>query len=74
MGECADDILKTLNLDKEKATYDEVKTAINDYFEVRRNVIVERVKFNKRVQQQVNQLTHLFEIFIGSPMTVSMEH
>ena len=51
MGECADDIIKTLNIDEEKATYEEVKMAINNYFEVRRNVIVERVKFNKRVQQ-----------------------
>ena len=51
MGECEDDILKTLNLDEEKATYEEVKIAINKYFEVRRNVIVERVKFNKRVDQ-----------------------
>lgn len=51
MGECADDMIKTLNIDEEKTTYEEVKSAINNYFEVRRNVIVERVKFNKRVQQ-----------------------
>lgn len=51
IGECANDIIKTLNIDEEKTTYEEVKSAINNYFEVRRNVIVERVKFNKRVQQ-----------------------
>ncbi|XP_031574104.1 uncharacterized protein LOC116307918 [Actinia tenebrosa] len=52
MGECADDILQTINIDEEKATYEEVKTALNKYYEVRRNVLVERAKFNKRVQQQ----------------------
>ena len=51
MGECADDTLKTLNLEEENATYEEVKTAISNHFEGRRNVIVERVKLNKRVQQ-----------------------
>ena len=61
MGECADDILKTLNLDEENATYEEVKTAINNYFEVRRNVIVERVKFNKRVQQPGEPIDSLIQ-------------
>ena len=51
MGECADDTLKTLNLEEENATYEEVKTAISNHFEGRRNVIVERVKLSKRVQQ-----------------------
>ena len=51
MGECADDILKTLNIDEEKASYEEVKTALNGYYEIRRNVLVERAKFNKRIQQ-----------------------
>ena len=51
MGECADDILKTLNIDKEKASYEEVKTALNENYEICRNVLVERAKFNKRVQK-----------------------
>ena len=51
MGECADYILKTLNIDEEKASYEEVKTALNEYYEIRRNVLVERAKFNKRVQK-----------------------
>ena len=51
MGECADDILKTLNIDEDKASYEEVKTALNEYYEIRRNVLVERAKFNKRVQK-----------------------
>ena len=51
MGECADYILKTLNIDEEKASYEEVKTALNENYEIRRNVLVERAKFNKRVQK-----------------------
>ena len=30
--DCADDILATLRLDETKATYDEVRTALNGYF------------------------------------------
>ena len=51
IGECADDILKTLNIDEEKASYEEVKTALNGNYEICRNVLVERAKFNKRVQK-----------------------
>ena len=52
MGECADDILGTLtNIDETKATYKEVKDALDTYFGVSRNVIVERARFNRRVQK-----------------------
>ena len=51
MWDCADDILTTLNIDEEKASYDEVKTALNNYYEIRRNVLVELAKFNKRIQK-----------------------
>ena len=50
MGDCAYDILATLRLDETKATYDEVHTALNGYFDVRRNLIVQRALFNKRHQ------------------------
>ncbi|XP_077864282.1 uncharacterized protein LOC144349635 [Saccoglossus kowalevskii] len=50
MGDCADDILTTLRIDEETSTYEDVKKALNDYFQVRRNIIVERARFNKRVQ------------------------
>ena len=50
MGDCADDILATLRLDETKATYDEVRTALNGYFDVRRNLFVQRALFNKRHQ------------------------
>ena len=51
MGDCADDILITLRLDEEKATYEEVTQALNKHYEGRRNVIVERARFNRRKQQ-----------------------
>ena len=50
MGDCADDILATVPLDETTATYDEVCTALNGYFNVRRNLIVQRALFNKRHQ------------------------
>ena len=50
MGDCADDILATLRLNETKATYDEVRTALNGYFDVRRNLTVQRALFNKRHQ------------------------
>ena len=51
MGDCADDILITLRLDEEKATYEEVTQALNKHYEGRRNVIVERARFNRQKQQ-----------------------
>ncbi len=50
MGECADDILKTLEIDEEKASFEEVKKALDDHFSERRNVLVERARFNRRIQ------------------------
>ncbi len=50
MGECADDILKTLEIDEEKASSEEVKKALDDHFSERRNVLVERARFNRRIQ------------------------
>ena len=51
MGDCADDILITLGVDESTAKYDEVITALNKYFNLRKNTIVERAKFNKRTQR-----------------------
>ncbi len=50
MGDCADDILSTLTVNEEIDTYEDVKTALDEYFKVRRNVICERARFNKRTQ------------------------
>ena len=51
MGDSADDILQTLRLDEGTVSYDEIKKSLNDYFAERRNVIVERARFNKRSQK-----------------------
>ena len=50
MGDIADDLLITLQIDEEKATYAEVKKLLDEYFQVRKNTIVERAKFNRRLQ------------------------
>ena len=51
MGDSADDILQTLQLDEGTVSYDEIKKSLNDYFAERWNVIVERARFNKRSQK-----------------------
>ena len=50
MADCADDILSTLTVNEEIDTYEDVKTALDEYFKVRRNVICGRAWFNKRTQ------------------------
>ena len=44
MGDCADDIVKTVSINEATASFDEVKTALNGYFAARRNFIVESTK------------------------------
>ena len=51
MGESADDILATLRVDETKASYEQMKSALDNYFGARRNVIVERARFNRRIQR-----------------------
>lgn len=41
MGDCADDILAVARIDENKATYEEVRTTLNSYFDVPRNLIVQ---------------------------------
>ena len=50
MDDCADDILSTLTVDEATDTYDSVRSALNEYFKVRRHVICERARFNRRTQ------------------------
>ena len=51
MGHQAEDILTSLKLtEDELKKYDTVKAKLDSYFVIRRNVIFERSKFNKRVQ------------------------
>ena len=51
MGESADDILATLRVDETKTSYEEMKSALDNYFGARRNVIVERARFNRSIQR-----------------------
>ena len=48
MGDCADDIVKTVSINEATASFDEVKTALNGYFAARRNFIVESTKTKPR--------------------------
>jgi len=50
MGDSADDILQTLQLDEGTVSYKAIKKSLNDHFAEWRNVIVERARFNKRSQ------------------------
>ena len=50
MGDQAEDILSTLHV-PDDANYDQLKESLNTYFGVCRNLINERAKFNRRVQQ-----------------------
>ena len=50
MGDCADDVPSTLTVDEATDMYDSVGSALNEYFKVRRNVICERARFNRRTQ------------------------
>ena len=52
MGDCADDILATLSIDEETVSFADIKTELNIYFGARRNIVVERARFTKRVQRQ----------------------
>ncbi|CAG5992962.1 unnamed protein product [Menidia menidia] len=52
MGDEADNVLRGLDLtDVHRQRYDAVKSAFDRHFVPRKNVIYERAKFNKRVQQ-----------------------
>ena len=50
MGDCADDIIKTLEKNKESSSYEEVNAAFNSYYAARRNIIVERARFSRHKQ------------------------
>lgn len=52
MGDEADDVLRGLDLISEQGQqYEAVKKGFDTYFVPKKNVIYERAKFNKRVQQ-----------------------
>ena len=58
MGECTDDNLTTLKINYINATYKEVTESLNKYYNARKNIIVERAKFNKRCQRPGEPIEH----------------
>lgn len=60
IGDCADDIVKTLSIREATVSFDEVKTAPSGYFAARRKT-------------PVNPWTPLFKIYTASPKSVSTE-
>ena len=51
LGEDAEDVLQSMNVTAEqRATYDGVREKFQEFFGVRRNVVYERARFNRRVQ------------------------
>ena len=51
LGEQADDVLSSTGISEEnRKKYSEVMTKFDDYFKIRRNVIFERARFNRRNQ------------------------
>ena len=69
LGEEAEDVLSSTNISEEdKAKYSNVLEKLNGFFNVRKNVILERAKFNCRnqlpgesVEQYITTLYHLVE-------------
>ena len=53
MGDLADDIIKSQDIDENDPTltYDTLITKLNQYFDDHKNVIVDRAKFNRRIQK-----------------------
>jgi len=53
LGEKADDVLSSTGISEEnRKKYSEVLNSLDDYFKVRKNVIFERARFNRRNQLQ----------------------
>ena len=53
MGDQADDVLNSFNLTTTQLkSYHTVKTRLDEHFVVRRNIIFERAKFNRRRQEE----------------------
>jgi len=51
LGEDAEDVLSSTNISEEnRKKYVEVITKLDDFFQVRKNVIYERARFNQRMQ------------------------
>lgn len=74
MGSCADDILTTLRIDEDTIQYKTLIGKVETFFKVRRNVLAERQKFNKRVQgrqEDGRTVQESVEEFINSLYTLA---
>ena len=59
LGEEADDILTSTNItDDDRKKYSEVMTKFDGHFKVRKNVIFERARFNRREQEEGETVEH----------------
>ena len=80
MGDEAEDILISTNISSDdKKSYDRVLEKFNDYFKVRKNVIFERARFNRRNQlkgepaeQYITELYRLVETCEYGELTPEM--
>ena len=61
MGDQVDDLLTVLQIDKSKETYAEMKTKLDKHFGARKNIIVERERFNQRKQQLGEPVDHFIQ-------------
>ena len=74
MGSCADEILTTLRVNEETIAYKELIKQIEDFFKVRRNILAERQKFNKRIQgrkEDCRTVEETIETFINGLYTLA---
>ena len=67
MGEEADVVLLSTNIsDADRKKYENVMLKFDEFFKVRRNVIFERARFNRRVQKEGESadqfITALYEL------------
>ena len=61
MGDQVDDLLTVLQIDESEETYTEMKTKLDKHFGVRKNIIVERARFNQRKQQLGKPVDHFIQ-------------
>ena len=66
LGEDAEDVLASTNIaDEDRKKYDKVVSAFEVHFKIRRNVIVERARFNKRNQMEGESAEEYITVLYG---------
>ena len=74
MGECADDIITTLRINEETASYTDIRAALNGYFAVRWNTLVERGLFNTRKQTPEESIDTFFSRSLPHSRRLRLQH